>query len=101
MDQPYFFKNKLVNNTIYLAQNTSNLPKALEIYRIWKDDGFNSGNDPNIYSKSNIKRFSLFAYKNSTNIIRYKIGGIPEKGDPILLGYKIEDKTFYTTLLEL
>ena len=38
---PYFFKNTLVDDKIYLAQNTDDIGKAMDIYNIWKKSKYN------------------------------------------------------------
>ena len=100
----YFFKNTLVDDKIYLAQNTDDIGKAMDIYNIWKKSKYNpnyedvraKGNDP-----IRILTFTLFRYINSTDIKKYKINGLSTEYDIKILGYKIEEKAFYTVLLDL
>jgi hypothetical protein len=100
--QPYFFRNKLVNNEeIYLAQNSNTLEQSLKIHKIWKKKGYNLGEE--YYPDSEITtKYVLFSYKNLKDIVRYEIGGEHDKEDyPNIIGYKIDGKAFYTTLLNL
>jgi len=102
--EPYFFKNKLISNKIYLAQNTTSLQKALNISNVWKNDGYNIGGDPKINETDKIEQtFLLYSYKNSKDIIAYVMHneGSLTKDTPILVGYKVGDDTFYTVLLDL
>lgn len=99
--QPYFFRNKLVNNEeIYLAQNSNTLEQSLKIHKIWKKKGYNLGQeecDIEITTK-----YVLFSYKNLKDIVRYEIGGEHDReDDPNIIGYKIDGKAYYTTLLNL
>ena len=99
---PYFFKNDLVDDKIYLAQNTDNIGKAMNIYNMWKKFNWNVGND--LITSNQLDRFltfSLFRYINSTDIKKYKVGGLSTIYDIKILGYKIEEKSFYTVLLDL
>lgn len=98
---PYFFKNELIDDKIYLAQNTDDIVKAMNIYNIWKNSKYNPdilelGNDP-----LKILTFTLFRYINSTDIKKYKVGGLSTNDEIKIIGYKIEEKAFYTLLLDL
>ena len=101
--KPYFFKNKLIKDKIYLAQNTLSIQKAIKIANVWNEEGYNIGGDPKIdETDEDIEQpFLLFSYKNSKDIIGYAINGNPKNEDPILVGYKIGDDSFYTVLLNL
>ena len=74
------------------------------LYNIWKKSKYNpnyedvraKGNDP-----IRILTFTLFRYINSTDIKKYKINGLSTEYDIKILGYKIEEKAFYTVLLDL
>jgi hypothetical protein len=104
MLKPYFFKNELISDKIYLAQNTTSLQKALNIANVWKDDGYNIGGDPKIDETDNIDQtFLLYSYKNSKDITAYVMHnkGNVTNDTPKLVGYKIGDESFYTVLLDL
>lgn len=105
---PYFFRNSLIDNSIYLAQNTLSIKQAFKIYELWKDKkynyGFNSRYSENSYG------FMFYAYKDNKLIESYYIKGDINTSMKILgfrVKYVIEDteeevyKTFYTILLPL
>lgn len=95
---PYFFKNKLVNNKIYLAQNTSSEEQAYDIAITWYKEGYN----PQIYAKKHKRvAFTLYKYINSSNIESDKIPGKKTNYDIKILGYKINSKEYFTVLLDL
>ena len=95
---PYFFKNILVNNQVYLAQNTSSLEKAFDISLTWIKKSYNKG----IFAVP-IKpgSFTLYSYKNEYDITKYEIDTNKPKQNIIIVGYKIENKSYYTSLLNL
>lgn len=101
MVNPYFFKNNLINNNIYLAQNTFSLENALYISDTWKTKKYNAGYNPQVDKNINIERYLLYSYKNSKSIKGYILGGEPQKNDPIILGYKVNEDVLYTVLLEI
>ena len=97
---PYFFKNDLIDKkNIYLAQNTSSLEKALDIAITWIKKGYNKG----IFAKPRkIVSFTLYSYINAHNITKRNIISKPfTPGGIKIIGYKIENKPYYTTLLNL
>lgn len=96
---PYFFKNSLIDNNVYLAQNTQNLDKATDIAVSWVRKGNNVG----IYAE-NMKpvTFTLYSYINSDTIMKgRKIKGEPFSEEVKILGYKIDNNPEYTVLLPL
>ena len=96
---PYFFKNALIDNNVYLAQNTQTLDKATDIAVSWVRKGYNVG----IYA-DNMKpvTFTLYSYINGNTIIQgRKIKGEPFSEEVKILGYKIDNKPEYTVLLPL
>lgn len=101
---PYFFRNKLINNNVYLAQNTFSLEKAIQIHKIWKTDRYNSLYNPEVPEGTNEKKsVILYSYKDKNTIKPYLIAG---KGNPIpIIVYQIiegeEVRIFYTVLLHL
>ena len=50
---PYFFKNPLLGNKVYLAQNCDTLESALYISKIWYENGYNPVNTENIQLDEN------------------------------------------------
>jgi hypothetical protein len=101
--KPYFFKNNLVNNQIYLAQNTSSIQKAIKIAQTWNNDGYNIGAEPELDDEDDIEAdFLLYTYKNSKDITPYKFGKSNlTDNNIIILGYKVETEPNYTVLLNL
>lgn len=91
---PYFFKNKLIDDNIYIAQNATSLERAFDIGMTWINKGFN----PGIYSKNrNIieNQYTLYSYKNPNMINLVKQGNKKIK----IMGYLIRNEDVYTVLL--
>ena len=82
---PYFFKNKLISNKIYLAQNTDSYLKAIEIATIWNKKKYNPGN---MVKESELKKFSLYSIINGNKIKKYTIFGKNNDLNIKVLGYK-------------
>ena len=95
---PYFFKNTIINNRIYIAQNVDSLIEAINISIIWNNNKYNAGKNV-ITEEKDILEFSLYSYTNNKNIKKYVIEGIPNDYKIKILGYKIDNKTNYTVLL--
>jgi len=111
---PYFFKNNLVSDTVYLAQNTTSVKNAIKIYYNWVNKNYNPLFELDEISSIEIG-FLFFSYKNSLNIKSYFVNG--ERSNPKIkiIGYKItkedkdedeiqedfQEKSFYTILLPL
>ena len=100
---PYFFKNSMVNDKLYLVQNCYDLDSAINIGIVWKKKGYNMGIYGDLYgNKKNKYNFTLYAYKNKDNIEKYKINDLKENDfDLKILGYKISDINYYTVLLDI
>jgi hypothetical protein len=99
INTPYFFKNNLIDNNVYLAQNTQTINKASDIAVKWVRDGYNVG----IYAKDiSPVTFTLYSYLNSSNIKDgIKIIGKPFSEEVKIIGYKIDNNAEYTVLLPL
>lgn len=97
---PYFFKNKLIENKVFLAQNVTTIPRAMDIAITWQKRGYNIGN---YADNTSIHSFYLYSYVNENNITLYKINRseetLPQKIR--IIGYKLSGTPFYTVLLEL
>jgi hypothetical protein len=95
ISSPYFFKNSLVDENVYLAQNTTSIEKGSDVAMMWYKKGYN----PGIHSK-NIKpiSFTLYSYKNPTDV--KKIKG-KDTNELKILEYTIDSTLFYTVLLKL
>lgn len=99
---PYFFKNDIINkNKIFLAQNTDTIEKALYISEEWYINNYNSYNNIPEDIKKSKSEFVLYSYKNETDIKQYLIKGKKVEYKIRIIGYKKDDKTLFTVLLEL
>lgn len=98
---PYFFKNKLINDKIYLAQNTDSIIKAVKIALTWNNEKYNPGYDIKVESDFDISsiNFILYSYINSTNILKYNVNGKDEKMNIQIIGYKTEENENMFTVL--
>lgn len=97
-NKPYFFKNRLIDNKIYLAQNTTSIGKACDISVNWIRNDYNIG----IHSKDITPvSFTLYSYVNSENIKTLSVNGKDFSHKVKIIGYKINDKPFYTSLLSI
>jgi hypothetical protein len=100
LEIPYFFQNSLIDNKIYLAQNTNSLQKAREIAENWFKLGFNIGKE--VVGTDKKFKFKLYSYINSENILNSKIRGVSTPYDIKIMGYKLDDDvSFFTVLLEI
>ena len=110
--KPYFFKNDLIDDKVYLAQNTTTIRKAIEIYKIWKGQKYNVlYNPPDTDEKS--YGFLFYAYKNKEQIKPYFVNGSNILRDLRIVGFKLlkedqeieneyfEERSFYTVLLPI
>lgn len=97
---PYFFKNKNIEDTVFLAQNTTSLDKALDVSLGWLKKGTNMGDDSEEQKYRDYK-FTLYSYKNSNEISVHHIDGKTPLSEIRIIGYKITGTPFYTALLEL
>jgi hypothetical protein len=102
----YFFKNKLINNSILLAQNTDNLNKAIKISKTWNKDKYNIGENVDLQSEEDLiltknNHFVLYSYQNSENIVAYSMNNSEEKTNIKILLYKFDNEIFYTSLLQI
>jgi hypothetical protein len=98
---PYFFKNKLVDNTVFLAQNCDTLEKAINVGKVWVSEHFNIGMDA---VADMVPSFTLYSYKSSYDIKKYYVEGYNSNNLQII-GYKLTTddttKSQFTVLLEL
>jgi hypothetical protein len=95
---PYFFKNTLIDNKIYLAQNTSSLEKASDIAITWLRKGYNKGIVARAVTPVS---FTLYSYINAYNITKYDIQSKSSSHKIKIIGYKINNKPYYIALLNL
>ena len=109
-NNPYFFKNNLIDNNVYLTQISYKLETALKISKIWKEEGYNIGynivlNDDDILYKNSIS-YLLYAYESPKNIKSYIIKGKDNHTDrisnfKILIFKNYDDQIIYVSLLSV
>ena len=81
-----------------MNQNTDSITKAVEIWQIWQNSNYNTGTniEENVEETNN---YTLYSYKNNNDIIKYQVGTLQENIK--IIGYKIDEEMFFTTLLPL
>ena len=101
LNVPYFFKNANVKaGTVFLAQNTPTLQKAMEIGETWAKSGFNIDGEANGDGVASFE-FKLYRYINSKNIVLYNVEGDPNSFKIRVLGWKFEGVSSFAVLLPL
>lgn len=101
LNVPYFFKNAKVNSdTVYLAQNTPTLQKAMEIGETWVKSGFNVDGEAEGDGVPSFE-FKLYRYINSKDIVLYNVEGDPNSFKIRVLGWKSEGVSSFAVLLPL
>lgn len=96
---PYFFKNNYINkDSIYLAQNTDSYFKAINICLTWEKEHYNISQNA---KENRLVKFNLYSYTNSNNIKKYIINGEQTEYDINIIGYKKDNKSYFTALLKL
>jgi hypothetical protein len=101
LNVPYFFKNtKVKSGTVFLAQNTHTLQKAMEIGETWVKSGFNVDGEANGDRVASFE-FKLYRYINSNDIVLYNVEGTPNSFKIRVLGWKYEGKSSFAVLLPL
>lgn len=95
---PYIFKNSLIGDKVYLAQNTDSIEKGLAMSKIWYKNGYNPGQD--IDELLSGISYILYVYVSNNDISPYRVIGNITKNQIIILGYKINDIPMFTVLLE-
>lgn len=101
--KPYFFKNKLVSNKLYIAQNIDTYMKGITIGISWSENKFNPG--VNVQDYDILEEFTLYSFKNENNIKIYNVKGQSNDYNIKIIGYKVdfdnEKKSLYTVLLPI
>jgi hypothetical protein len=97
--QPYFFRNKLVSDKVFLAKNTNTLDDAIHTIVIWKDRGY----IPLEENKDVINlEFVMFLYKNRENIECYLVSGEKNAYNIKVLGYRNDnDENRFVALVDV
>lgn len=97
--KPYFFRNNLIDNKIYLAQNINSLIKGMNIAKKWVTEKFNPGT--NVVIENIFLEFTLYDFRSKNNIEEYNIDGEENDYDIKILGFKHDGKSLFTVLLPL
>ena len=98
--QPYFFKNTLISKSIVLAQNSNTLRDAIFVSLKWHNDRYNPKNEFN--DVKDIPDFLLYTYNSKYEISKYYVDNkLKNNYDIRILGYQVEDKNVFTSLLKL
>jgi hypothetical protein len=96
--EPYFFQNKLISDNILLAQNSNSIKDAIYVSIKWYRDKYNPKKEFN--DVKDIPDFFMYTYKNKYEIKKYYIDNKLKNDFGIqILGYKINDRTVFTSLL--
>lgn len=98
---PYMFRNKYISNKLILIQNSKSLEKAIYIGYIWKNLGYNIGYDFEIAEEIPKYQYTLYAYKNNVDIKKYKINGEENPYNIKIIGYKLENISMFSTIIDL
>jgi hypothetical protein len=70
-NEPYFLKNALIDDNVYVAQNANTLEKAIDIATTWNSFNYNLGiQSLNLPINTS---FSLYSYKNPYHIDQLKV----------------------------
>jgi ubiquitin C-terminal hydrolase len=75
-NEPYFLKNPLIDDNVYIAQNANTIEKAVDIAMSWKRYNFNVGTqnaDIPLQYYDNFNSFSLYSYINSNSIEKLNV----------------------------
>lgn len=96
VNTPYFFKNKLIGDKMYLCMNTDNIESALNRSITWKSKGYNDIDETLVTDKFS---YTLYRYVSETNIKSCYIQKDIEYGISII-GYKIDSVPKFSILLE-
>jgi hypothetical protein len=105
-NEPYFFKNSLIDKNIVLLQNTDDIDKAISIAIEWYTKNINNG-DTIVLSSETDYEFTLYNYRSENEIERIKVEGKENTYDIRIIAAKISDnvnnqiKTIYSTVLKL
>lgn len=98
-DYPYFLKNNYIDkDSIYLAQNTDSYLKAINICLTWEKEHYNIAGNA---EENKLVKFNLYSYVNSNSIKKYMIKGENTEYNINIIGYKKENKSYFTALLKL
>lgn len=95
---PYFFNFK---NKIYLAQNTDHIEKAINIARIWFEEGYNIGIHSEPKDIDENVQISLYIITKNGLTHKKTKGKITQYSDTSVIYYLVNKKKQYTVLLPI
>ena len=98
IEEPYYFRNNLISDKIYLAQNTDSIEKAIKIALAWNETKINIGNNFEV-GDVDLVSYTLYSYKNNTEIKKYRVNSELGETHIKIVGYKYNDYPLYTVLL--
>jgi hypothetical protein len=95
---PYFFRNSLVGERIYLAQNAPSLDEALGIVVGWNEHGYNKG-----LESEDVRGlgYTLYAYANKNAIESHWMKGDDHDYDIEIIAMMIDNQLFFVALMEI
>ena len=93
---PYFFRNTLIDDNIYIAQNVNSIEQGVTVHNTWIERRINIGKNA---EKSKDSDCILYVYYNNQNIKKYYVSSTSSKIK--IVGSKIENSVYYTVLLPL
>ena len=99
VEAPYYFRNTLVSDRIYMAQNTDSIEKAIKIGLTWRESGVNIGTNFEVEQVDVDIPYTLYSYRNSSDIKRYRVNDVGGQSGIDIVGYKYNDYPLFTVLL--
>ncbi len=98
----YFFRNPNIdNNKIFIAQNAENIIQAINIAINWYEYNYNIGDNPGFEEQLENPEFTLYSYLNNKKIKAYQVAGEEKDYEIKIIGYKINDVSKFTVLLDI
>ena len=98
----YFFRNpNIEKNKIFIAQNAENIIIAVNIAINWYEYNYNIGNKSGFEEQLENPSFTLYSYINNKKNKVYKVLGEEKDYDIKIIGYKINDISKFTVLLDV
>jgi hypothetical protein len=100
----YFFRNQLIDDSIYIAHNVNTIEEAIEIGICWNIEKYNPYPIKKHFNYENYGyKILLYAYKHSKDIEKYTLEENNEKnaGKIKIIGYKIQNDDKFTVLLNM
>ena len=99
VEAPYYFRNTLISDRIYMAQNTDSIEKAIKIGLTWIESGVNIGTNFEVENEIDVVQYTLYCYRNNSEIKRYRVNSGGGDTGIEIIGYKYNDYPLFTVLL--